>query len=77
MSGEKKVRNHKFLDKHTVLGVLLLMFGSFILIQFVIGTPIGYLVSRLTGADTTGCVASFSASSFQPFTLGPAASGSF
>ena len=37
MSKVKKAKEHKFLNKHTVLGVFLLMYFNFVLIDFVIG----------------------------------------
>ena len=59
MSGDIKIRKHKILDNHSVLGIFLLMYGSFILMQFVIGAPLGFAAHKLTGASATSCVAFF------------------
>lgn len=61
MSGDIKIRKHKILDSHTFSGIFLLMYGGFFVMQFVIGVPLGFAVSKLTGAQTVSCVAFFAA----------------
>lgn len=60
MSGDIKIKIHKILDNHTIIGILLLMFGSLVLMQFVIGTPIAFAVHKMTGASIVTCVPAFS-----------------
>ena len=43
MSKEKKKREHKFLNKHTIAGVLLLMFGNFIVFNVAAGAVTGMI----------------------------------
>ena len=61
MSGDIKTRKHKILDNHTFLGIFLLMFGGFFLMQFVIGAPLGFAAMKLTGTSATSYVALFAA----------------
>ena len=50
MSKEKKKREHKFLNKHTIAGVLLLMFGCFIVFNVAAGAVAGII----GGANAVG-----------------------
>ncbi len=52
----KQKVSHKFLDNHTIPGVIILMFGGMIISQFVIGYILGFLLSRLTGLKLTTAV---------------------
>lgn len=45
MSKVKKAKEHKFLNKHTVLGVFLLMYFNFVLIDFVLELLLRLFVS--------------------------------
>ena len=59
MTGDMKIRKHKILDNHTIPGIFLLMFGGFFLMQFVIGAPLGFAATKLTGFPAVSCVALF------------------
>ena len=52
MSKVKKSKEHKFLNKHTILGVFLLMYFNFVLIEFVFGT-VTALICKHAGIDQT------------------------
>ncbi len=56
MARVKKAREHKFLDQHTVLGVILLMYFNFVLIEFVIGAA-SAVISEHAGIDHTAGLA--------------------
>ncbi len=48
MKKEKKIINHKFLDKHTILGALLLIAFAFLMEQMVVGGIVGGLYAVIT-----------------------------
>ena len=52
----KQKRTHKFLDNHTIPGVIALMFGGMIIAQFILGYIFGALINKLTGLDLTTTV---------------------
>ena len=56
MARVKKAKEHKFLDNHTVLGVILLMYFNFVLIEFVIGAA-SAVISEHAGIDHTAGLA--------------------
>ena len=57
MSRVKKAKEHKFLNKHTVLGALLLMFFNFVFIEFFVGTIAGIICGHAGIDKTTGLAA--------------------
>ena len=57
MSKVKKAKEHKFLNKHTVLGALLLMFFNFVFIEFFVGTIAGIICGHAGIDKTTGLAA--------------------
>ena len=57
MTREKKWKEHRFLNQHTIPGVLLLMFGSFLVFDVLAGT-IGGMVSRENGVGAGGIIGS-------------------
>ena len=58
MSKEKKRKEHKFLNKHTKAGVLLLMFGCFIIFDVLAGVT-GGMIGHETGVGAGGIIGSF------------------
>jgi membrane protease YdiL (CAAX protease family) len=52
MARVKKTKEHKFFNKHTILGVFLLMYFNFALIEFVIGS-VSAIISEHAGIDRT------------------------
>ena len=54
MPKEKEKREHKFLNKHTILGVILLMYGSFLFIEFVVGFPVEMVLEKFGCDKDTG-----------------------
>ena len=50
MRKEKKMREHKFLNKHTIAGALLLMFGNFIVFNVIAGVIAGVIDMDKVGA---------------------------
>ena len=52
MAEEKTIKKHRFLDKHTIAGVLLLMFGNFIFIEMIVGTGIAMILQMTLGLET-------------------------
>lgn len=57
MARVKKVREHKFLDKNTVLGVILLMYWNFVLIEFVFGSVTAIICNHAGVNQKTGLAA--------------------
>lgn len=58
MRKEKKIREHKFLNKHTIAGVLLLMFGNFIVFNILAAVIGSMLLGRENGAGAGGVIGS-------------------
>ena len=56
MSKEKKMKKHRFLNKHTIAGVLLLMFCYFIVFNIVAGAVGGMLIDRENGVGAGGVI---------------------
>ena len=54
MAREKKAKEHKFLNKHTVLGVFLLMYFNFVLIDFVFGAASAVICEHAGIDNKTG-----------------------
>ena len=54
MSKVKKAKEHKFLNKHTVLGVFLLMYFNFVLIDFVFGAASAVICEHAGIDNKTG-----------------------
>ena len=49
---ERKQRKHNFLNKHTIVGVIVLMFGGFIIIEGAVGMSIAVFLKKTMGAST-------------------------
>jgi membrane protease YdiL (CAAX protease family) len=49
---ERKQRKHNFLNKHTIAGVIVLMFGGFIIIEGAVGMSIAVFLKKTMGAST-------------------------
>ena len=45
-------KEHKFFDKHLILGLIVMMFGSMLLSQGVLGFLIGLAINHFTGMDS-------------------------
>ncbi len=57
---EKKVRQHKFVDKHPFIASLIFLAVSFVFTQLV-GSIAGVIISMATGADVQGSIPFFAA----------------
>ncbi len=57
MKKEKKTREHRFLNRHTIAGALLLMFGGFLVCNVLAGV-IGGMISHENGVGAGGIVGS-------------------
>ena len=63
MAGVKKAKEHKFLNKHTVLGAFLLMYFNFVLIEIVAGSIVAVIcehagIDKIAGLGAGSIIAS-------------------
>ncbi len=56
MKKEKKIITHKYLDKNTIPGTLLLMLFAFLVSQAVFGSILGLIISLVTPLDYTTAI---------------------